>query len=180
MNNGDVNIAYQVVGNGDLDIVFVMGWVSHLEYFWEEPHFAAFLGRLASFSRLILFDKRGTGLSDRVPIKDLPTLEQRMEDVHAVMDAVGSDKAVLIGVSEGGPMCSLFAATYPERTIALVMIGTYAKRIWEKDYPWGVSLKDREAFFKLMQRDWENPSASKNVRLRWQMMKIFAIGGRLI
>ncbi len=157
VNNGDVNIAYQVVGNGDLDIVFVMGWVSHLEYFWKEPHFAAFLDRLASFSRLILFDKRGTGLSDRVPIKDLPTLEQRMEDVHAVMDAVGSERAVLIGVSEGGPMCSLFSATYPERTTALVMIGTYAKRIWEKDYPWGVSLDDREAFFELMQRDWGKP-----------------------
>ncbi len=157
VNNGDVNIAYQVVGSGDLDIVFVMGWVSHLEYFWKEPHFAAFLDRLASFSRLILFDKRGTGLSDRVPIKDLPTLEQRMEDVHAVMDAVGSERAVLIGVSEGGPMCSLFSATYPERTTALVMIGTYAKRIWEKDYPWGVSLEDREAFFELMQRDWGKP-----------------------
>ncbi len=157
VQNGDVNIAYQVVGNGDLDIVFVMGWVSHLEYFWEEPHFAAFLNRLASFSRLILFDKRGTGLSDRVAIKDLPTLEQRMEDVHAVMDAVGSERAVLIGVSEGGPMCSLFAATYPDRTTALVMIGTYAKRIWEKDYPWGVSLEDREAFFALMQRDWGKP-----------------------
>jgi len=146
VNNGDVNIAYQVVGNGDLDIVFVMGWVSHLEYFWEEPHFAAFLGRLASFSRLILFDKRGTGLSDRVPIKDLPTLEQRMEDVHAVMDAVGSDKAVLIGVSEGGPMCSLFAATYPERTIALVMIGTYAKRIWEKIIRGACRLKTAKRF----------------------------------
>ena len=157
VNNGDVNIAYQVVGNGNLDIVFVMGWVSHLEYFWEEPHFAAFLNRLASFSRLILFDKRGTGLSDRVPIKDLPTLEQRMEDVHAVMDAVGSERAVLIGVSEGGPMCSLFSATYPDRTTALVMIGTYAKRIWEKDYPWGVSLEEREAFFELMQRDWGKP-----------------------
>ena len=157
VNNGDVNIAYQVVGNGNLDIVFVMGWVSHLEYFWKHHLFASFLNRLASFSRLILFDKRGTGLSDRVPLNQLPTLEQRMEDVHAVMDAVGSERAVLIGVSEGGPMCSLFSATYPERTTALVMIGTYAKRIWEKDYPWGVSLADREAFFKMMQRDWGKP-----------------------
>lgn len=157
VQNGDVNIAYQVVGSGDLDIVFVMGWVSHLEYFWEEPHFAAFLNRLASFSRLILFDKRGTGLSDRVPINELPTLEQRMEDVHAVMDAVGSERAVLIGVSEGGPMCSLFAATYPDRTVALVMIGTYAKRIRDEDYPWGVSPEDRDAFFELMQRDWGTP-----------------------
>ena len=154
VQNGDVNIAYQVIGEGNMDIVFVMGWVSHLEYFWEEPNFAAFLNYLASFSRLILFDKRGTGLSDRVPLNQLPTLEQRMEDVHSVMDAVDSKKAVLIGVSEGGPMCSLFAATYPERTSALVMLGTYAKRIKDDDYPWGVSQEDRELFFELMQRDW--------------------------
>ncbi len=157
VENGEVNIAYQVVGEGDLDIVFVMGWVSHLEYFWKHHSFAAFLNRLASFSRLILFDKRGTGLSDRVPLSELPTLEQRMEDVHAVMDAVGSERAVLIGVSEGGPMCSLFAATYPEKTNALVMIGTYAKRIKDEDYPWGVSGEDREAFFEMMRRDWGKP-----------------------
>ena len=113
--SGDVNIAYQVIGDAPLDLVFVMGWVSHLEYFWREPNFARFLNRLASFSRLILFDKRGTGLSDRVPIDQLPTLEQRMDDVRAVMDAVGSERAALCGVSEGGPMCSLFAATYPEK-----------------------------------------------------------------
>src|SRR4030095_8181280 len=89
--SGDVNIAYQVVGDAPLDLVFVMGWVSHMEYFWREPNFARFLLRLASFSRLILFDKRGTGLSDRVPINQLPTLEQRMDDVRAVMDAVGSE-----------------------------------------------------------------------------------------
>lgn len=154
VRNGDVNIAYQVVGSGDIDIVFVMGWVSHLEYFWKHHLFASFLNRLASFSRLILFDKRGTGLSDRVPLSELPTLEQRMEDVHAVMDAVGSKRAVLIGISEGGPMCSLFAATYPELTSALVMIGTYAKRAWDKDYPWAPTKEQREAFFELMQRDW--------------------------
>src|SRR5688572_30542288 len=107
--SGEVNIAYQVIGDAPLDLVFVMGWVSHLEYFWREPSFARFLLRLASFSRLILFDKRGTGLSDRVPINQLPTLEQRMDDVRAVMDAVGSERAALCGVSEGGPMCSLFA-----------------------------------------------------------------------
>jgi pimeloyl-ACP methyl ester carboxylesterase len=154
VQNGDVNIAYQVAGSGPVDIVFVMGWVSHLEYFWTEPRFARFLLRLASFSRLILFDKRGTGLSDRVPIDKLPTLEQRMEDVHAVMDAVGSERAVLIGVSEGGPMCSLFAATYPERTAALIMIGTYAKRIRDDDYPWAPTTEQREAFFDLIQREW--------------------------
>lgn len=155
--NGDVNIAYQVVGDGPVDIVFVMGWVSHLEYFWEEPRFTAFLNRLASFSRLIIFDKRGTGLSDRVPLEYLPNLEQRMEDVHAVMDAVGSKRAVLVGVSEGGPMCSLFAATYPERTSALVMIGTYAKRIRDDEYPWAPTEEQREAFFELMRREWGGP-----------------------
>ena len=133
--SGDVNIAYQVLGDGLFDLVFVMGWVSHLEYFWTEPTFARFLRRLASFSRLILFDKRGTGLSDRVTA--LPTLEQRMDDVRAVMEAVGSRRAALLGVSEGGPMSSLFAATHPEKTLALVMIGTYARRLRAPDYPYG-------------------------------------------
>lgn len=155
--SGDVNIAYQVIGDGPVDLVFVMGWVSHLEYFWKHQLFASFLDRLASFSRLILFDKRGTGLSDRVPNNQLPTLEQRMEDVHAVMNAVGSERAVLVGVSEGGPMCSLFAATYPEKTVALVMIGTYAKRIWAPDYPWAPTEEQRSAFYELMQREWGGP-----------------------
>lgn len=157
VQNGDVNIAYQVVGDGPVDIVFVMGWVSHLEYFWKHHLFASFLDRIASFSRLILFDKRGTGLSDRVPVSGLPTLEQRMEDVHAVMDAVGSERAILVGVSEGGPMCSLFAATYPDRTSGLVMIGTYAKRIRDDDYPWAPTEDQREAFFELMRREWGGP-----------------------
>jgi pimeloyl-ACP methyl ester carboxylesterase/DNA-binding winged helix-turn-helix (wHTH) protein/class 3 adenylate cyclase len=157
VQNGDVNIAYQVVGDGPVDIVFVMGWVSHLEYFWKHHAFASFLERIASFSRLILFDKRGTGLSDRVPLSGLPTLEQRMEDVHTVMDAVGSERAILVGVSEGGPMCSLFAATYPERTAGLVMIGTYAKRIRDDDYPWAPTEEQREAFFELMRNEWGGP-----------------------
>jgi serine/threonine protein kinase len=153
----DVNIAYQVVGDGPLDIVFVMGWVSHLEWFWKEPSFARFLARLASFGRLILFDKRGTGLSDRVPHEKLPTLEQRMEDVRAVMDAVGAEKAVLVGVSEGGPLCSLFAASWPDRTQALVMIGTYARRLRADDYPWGPTVEQRAAFLDLLQREWGGP-----------------------
>ena len=155
--SGDVNIAYQVIGDGPLDLVFVMGWVSHLEYFWEEPSFARFLSRLASFSRLILFDKRGTGLSDPVPINKLPTLEERMDDVRAVMNAVGSKRAVLVGVSEGGPLCSLFAATYPEKTSALVMIGTYAKRIRDADYPWGPTRAEREKFCEEIQQHWGGP-----------------------
>jgi pimeloyl-ACP methyl ester carboxylesterase/DNA-binding winged helix-turn-helix (wHTH) protein/class 3 adenylate cyclase len=152
--SGDVNIAYQVIGDAPIDLVFVMGWVSHLEYFWREPSFARFLLRLASFARLILFDKRGTGLSDRVPVNELPTLEQRMDDVRAVMDAVGSERAALCGVSEGGPMCSLFAATYPEKTLALVMIGTYAKRIRDDDYPWAPTTEQRQHFFEEMREQW--------------------------
>ncbi|HST23487.1 MAG TPA: alpha/beta fold hydrolase [Blastocatellia bacterium] len=155
--SGDVNIAYQVIGDGPLDLVFVMGWVSHLEYFWEEPSFARFLSRLASFSRLILFDKRGTGLSDPVPINKLPTLEERMDDVRAVMNAVGSKRAVLVGVSEGGPLCSMFAATYPEKTSALVMIGTYAKRIRDLDYPWAPTRAGREKFCEEIREHWGGP-----------------------
>jgi DNA-binding winged helix-turn-helix (wHTH) protein/pimeloyl-ACP methyl ester carboxylesterase len=153
--SGDVNIAYQVVGDGPIDLVFVMGWVSHLEYFWTEPAFARFLRRLASFSRLILFDKRGTGMSDRVTV--LPSLEQRMDDVRAVMDAVGSRQAALLGVSEGGPLCSLFAATYPEKTLALITIGSYARRLRTPDYPWGPTLEEREAFYEEIQRQWGGP-----------------------
>lgn len=154
-HSGDVNIAYQVVGDGPIDLVFVMGWVSHLDCFWSSPLFSRFLQRLASFSRLILFDKRGTGLSDRVG--ELPTLEQRMDDVRAVMEAVGSSRAVLLGVSEGGPMCSLFAATYPEKTVALVMFGTYAKRVWSPDYPWAPTREARERFLATIHDDWGGP-----------------------
>jgi pimeloyl-ACP methyl ester carboxylesterase len=120
--NGDVNIAYQVVGDGPLDLVLVPGFISHLDLIWTIPELAAFLRRLASFSRLILFDKRGTGLSD--PVAGVATLEERMEDLHAVLDAVGSERAALLGVSEGGPMSILFAATYPERTSAMVLYGS--------------------------------------------------------
>ena len=153
--SGDTSIAYQVLGDGPIDLVFVMGWVSHLDYFWAEPDFARFLARLASFSRLILFDKRGTGLSDRV--SELPSLEQRMDDVRAVMEAAGSTRAALLGVSEGGPMCSLFAATYPDKTLALVMIGSYARRLWAPDYPWAPTREQREAFLEQIRQSWGTP-----------------------
>ena len=153
--SGDVNIAYQVVGRGPIDLVFVMGWVSHLEYYWREPSFARFLHRLAGFSRLILFDKRGTGLSD--PVREMPTLEQRIDDVRAVLDAVGSTRAALLGVSEGGPMSALFAATYPNRTEALVMFGTYARRMRALDYPWAPTAEQREAFCQEIVDRWGGP-----------------------
>ncbi len=155
--SGEVNIAYQVVGGGPRDLIFVPGWVSNIEVLWEEPAVARFLHRLASFSRLILFDKRGTGLSDR--LGDLPNLEMRMDDVRAVMDAIGSERAALCGVSEGGVMCALFAATYPTRTSALIMIGSYARLQPTPDHPWGRPLQVQEQLLDTIQRDWGGPVA---------------------
>ena len=152
-----VSIAYQVLGDGPRDLVWVPGWVSHLEAAWEEPTLARFFERLASFSRLILFDKRGTGMSDRGSVSELPTLETRMSDVLAVCDAVGSDRAALLGVSEGAPMCALFAATYPGRTTAIILFGGYARRLEAPDYPIGSSLEAREAFHEEIARDWGGP-----------------------
>jgi len=155
--SGEVNIAYQVVGEGPLDLVFVSGWVSNLDLMWEDPSYARFLRRLASFSHLILFDKRGTGLSDRVPETDLPTLEARMDDVRAVLDAAGAERAALLGHSEGGPMCLLFAATYPERTNALVLIGTYARRLIGEGYPFGATPEAYDAFLAEIADGWGGP-----------------------
>ena len=134
---GDCHIAYQVVGKGPLDLVCIPGFVSNVEHGWDYPRLAHFYRRLASFSRLILFDKRGTGMSDPVPIQQLPTLEQRMDDVRAVMDAAGSERAALIGVSEGGPLNLLFAATHPDRTTAIAIVGTFARIAWAPDYSFG-------------------------------------------
>ena len=131
--SAETSIAYQVVGDGPLDLVLVPGFASHLEMGWELPAQARFLERLASFARLILFDKRGTGLSD--PVDGVPTLEQRMDDVRAVMDTAGSERAALFGISEGGPMCVLFAATHPERVSALVLHGAMARTTEAEDYP---------------------------------------------
>jgi pimeloyl-ACP methyl ester carboxylesterase len=156
--SGDYSIAYQVVGDGPRDLVYVPGFVSHLEHAWEDPDLARFLNRLASFSRLILFDKRGTGLSDRVPVQKLPTLEERMDDVRAVMDAANSKRAALFGVSEGGPMSMLFATTYPERVSALVLYGTYAKRVRVDDYPWAPTLEQHRKFLDAMQQEWGGPT----------------------
>src|SRR5207248_175841 len=130
--SGDASIAYQVVGDGPLDLVLVLGFATHLELQWEMPPSAHFFERIASFSRLILFDKRGTGLSD--PVSDVPTLEQRIDDVRAVMDAAGSERAALFGISEGGPMSILFAASHPDRISALVLYGSYAKGTPAPDY----------------------------------------------
>jgi pimeloyl-ACP methyl ester carboxylesterase len=158
-SGGGVSIAYQVLGDGPLDLVLVPGWASNLDVFWEEPAVEQFLRRLASFSRLILFDKRGTGLSDRVV--DLPSLEVRMDDVRAVLDAVGSEHAALFGYSEGGSMCALFAATYPARTSALIMAGAYARAMVAPDYTFGGTNEQLEAFVEQIARDWGGPLGIK-------------------
>jgi pimeloyl-ACP methyl ester carboxylesterase/DNA-binding CsgD family transcriptional regulator len=147
--SGDVHIAYQVVGGGKLDLIFVNGFISNLEHQWDDPGFAHLLSRLAAFSRLIVFDKRGTGLSDRVPLDALPTLEQRMDDVRAVMDAAHSRRAALLGSSEGGPMAMLFAASYPQRTRALVLYGAYANF-----HRWVSPPEKLEAFIRNAERTW--------------------------
>jgi pimeloyl-ACP methyl ester carboxylesterase/class 3 adenylate cyclase len=157
--SGDVNIAYQVVGDGPRDLVYVPGWVSNIEVMWEDPGLERFLEGLTAFSRLILFDKRGTGMSDAVSIDHLPTLEQRMDDVRAVMDAVGSERATVMGHSEGGSMCILFSATYPERTEKLILIGCYAVRSWSEDYPWAPRAEEREREIEATERTWGDPDA---------------------
>jgi class 3 adenylate cyclase len=132
--SGDISIAYQVVGEGEMDLVLAFPFVSHLDLIWENPRQSRFIRRLGSFARVILFDRRGTGLSD--PAGGAPTLEERMDDVRAVMDAAGSERAALFGMSEGATMCMLFAATYPERTSALVLWGAMARSTAAEDYPW--------------------------------------------
>ncbi len=154
--SGDVHIAYQVTGSGPIDLVLVPGFVSHLDADWDSPVRVRLLQRLGSFCRLIRFDKRGTGLSDRVKI---PTLEERMDDVRAVMDAAGSQKAALFGYSEGGPMSILFAATYPARTIALVIYGSYARRLRAPDHPYGRTPEEWEAFVQRLENEWGGAAA---------------------
>jgi class 3 adenylate cyclase/pimeloyl-ACP methyl ester carboxylesterase len=172
VKSGDAYIAYQTMGEGPIDLVFVPGFISHLEMQLELPVSRRFFERLASFSRLIRFDKRGTGLSDRHT--SIPTLEQRMEDVRAVMDAAGSSRAALFGMSEGGPMSITFAATYPERTTALILFGTYSRNAWAPDYPWGSTHEQFESLMKAREGTWGQgrsidrfmPSLASNEEIR--------------
>lgn len=151
--SGEVNIAYQATGEGPFDLVLISGFVSHLDYDWAHPSFVRLLERLGSFARLIRFDKRGTGLSDRTV--GLPDFETRMDDVRAVMDAAGSERAALFGYSEGGPLAVLFAATYPQRVRALALYGTYAKRTGpDDDYPWCETAEERADYAAAIEREW--------------------------
>jgi class 3 adenylate cyclase len=154
--SGDFSIAYQVTGEGPCDLVWVQGFVTNVELGWQMPTLAAFNRRLASFCRLIRFDKRGTGMSDRVGIA---TLETRMDDVRAVMDAVGSPKAALLGSSEGGPLSLLFAATYPERTLALILWSSFPRYVWAPDYPWGLTEQEAREENEEFLRNWNDLEA---------------------
>jgi class 3 adenylate cyclase/pimeloyl-ACP methyl ester carboxylesterase len=155
--SGDVNIAYQVVGDGPLDLVFIPSLTHHVELVWENPPQARFFSRLASISRLLLFDKRGTGMSDRVAGA---TLEVRMDDIRAVMDAAGSERAVLCGLGDGGPLCALFAATYPERTTALVLINTAPRMVRSPELPWLPTRAEREREIDEIARRWGDRDAA--------------------
>ena len=150
--SGDLRIAYQVHGDGPIDLVFAPGYISHLEQNQWWPAYATFFEKMASFSRLIVFDRRGTGLSDR--ILALGSFEELMDDIGVVLDAVGSERAALFGGAEGGPMCVLFAATFPERTSALVLGASYARRRWAPDYPWGLDEETQQRILDGYEERW--------------------------
>lgn len=178
--SGDVSIAYQVFGSGPVELVYIPGFASNIDLMWQYEPLATFLRSLASFARVLVLDKRGTGLSDRVAVEQLPTLEQRMDDVRAVMDAAGVTKAALFGHSEGSLMSILFAATYPDRVRALVTYGAFAKRIRTDDYPWAPTLEQRRADWESIAGTWgtvegardflravDPPQLGNEARVRW-------------
>ncbi|PNQ74911.1 hypothetical protein C1T31_01905 [Hanstruepera neustonica] len=150
--SGEFNIAYQVVGNGPVDIIYIPGWVSNIDMMWSEPRLAGFLTRLTLFSRLILFDKRGTGLSDRTD--EYSTMEERMDDINAVMKATNCEKAFLFSHSEGGSVSLLFSLYYPEKTLGVIGFGIFAKRRYSEDYPWAPTDAEREISNKLIEENW--------------------------
>jgi pimeloyl-ACP methyl ester carboxylesterase len=179
--SGAVYIAYQSFGKGPLDVVLVPGWASHVEYAWENPLNVHFMERLGSFARVVWFDKRGTGLSDRVV--GVPILEERMDDVRAVMDEVGLERAPLFGMSEGGSMSALFAASYPHRTSALILYGAFAKRVQTPDYPWAPTLEERESWIESLEGGWgvgsELTSLAPSVAREPAIQRWFAAYGRM-
>jgi pimeloyl-ACP methyl ester carboxylesterase/DNA-binding CsgD family transcriptional regulator len=170
--SGPVSIAFQVLGEGPKDLVLVPGFVSHVEVAWEQPRLAHFLERLASFSRLILFDKRGTGMSD--PVSSPPSMDERMDDIRAVMDAAGSQRATMFGISEGGTLSLVFACSHPDRAESLVLYGSWARRVAAPDYPFGHSAEELDAVIEEMGRAWASgewwdggrPSSSDDARHR--------------
>jgi len=160
MESGGYHIAYQVVGEGDVDLMVIPGFAGHLETAWEQPRYERWFRRMASFCRLILIDKRGTGLSDRVQNDNLPTLEERVQDVKAVLDAVGSERTAFYGISEGGAMSALFAASNPDRTTALILSGSWARAFRGPDYPWGFESSQFQQLLDNLQSSWGKSSSA--------------------
>jgi pimeloyl-ACP methyl ester carboxylesterase len=154
---GHISVAYQVFGDGPLDLVYIPGWVSNIDYMWEDPDLANMLERLSRFCRVIIFDKRGTGLSDRDV--GFPTLDERMDDLTAVMDGAGSERAALLGFSEGGNIAMLFGASFPERVSHLILFNCFARRLWAPDYPWASTPEARDASIRKVEASWGEPSA---------------------
>ena len=163
--SGDVSIAYQITGNGPVDLVHFPGFVSHVELQWKNPHFARYADQLGSFCRLIRFDKRGTGLSDRQA--GIATMEERMDDVRAVMDAAGIEKAFIMGVSEGGPLSALFAATYPQRVLGLIIFGACACDVKKPDYPWGAEPDQIEQICENIRANWGSEEGTRRRFESW-------------
>ena len=150
--NGDIHLAYQVAGKGALDILYVPTWLQQMEALWEEPAIAGFFNRLTRFARLIMFDRRGSGMSD--PLRGTPTLEEQMDDVRAVLDAAGSQRTALFAQFEGGPMAMLFAATYPERTVGLALYGAFACTLRSDELPWAADPAEREQWIDRLVDMW--------------------------
>jgi pimeloyl-ACP methyl ester carboxylesterase len=156
--SGELNIAYQVVGSGPPDLVYIPGWVTNVEVMWEDPNLAGFMRKLSSFSRLVTFDKRGIGLSDPVPVGELPGLNERVDDLGAVMDDAGVESATVFAHSEGGTTAIAYAARHPERVDRLILFGSYAKRLWSEDYPWAPTLEERAAESEGYAESWADPA----------------------
>lgn len=165
---GEVDIAYQVLGDGPIDLLWVGGLCSNIEVLWEEPRWAALMRRLSSFSRLVVFDRRGCGISDRGGATTTPTLEERLEDVTAVLDAVGSERAALFGFSEGGQVSAMYAATYPERVSHVILYGTIARFIRDAEHPWGWRSRDEvDAFIEGVRRGWGERETAPAAAALW-------------
>jgi len=184
--NGDVSLAYDVVGEGERDILVTFGWVGSFQSAWDNPPHARWLERLGTFGRVILWDKRGTGLSERVPADRLPTLEERMDDMRVVLDAAGSEQAVLFGFSEGSSLSAMFAASHPDRATALIVFGGFARTLHDEGYEWAPTLEAAEAFNENVGATWGDnawllklwaPSVADDPLAQQQWNRMMVLGG---
>jgi class 3 adenylate cyclase len=184
--NGNVSLAYDVVGSGDRDILITFGWIGSFQSAWDVPAHARWMERLARLGRVIVWDKRGTGLSERLPPDQLPTLEERMDDMRVVLDAAGSERAAVFGISEGGSLSALFAATHPERTTSLILLGAFARTLYDEDYDWAPTREASEAFNEQVGATWGDnawmlklwaPSVADDPVAREQWNKMLVVGG---